>query len=98
MHSHYWLSGRTGVAVKERLGVPLANSFHTLGKVKDLTRSVHEPFSPTARVDTEEAVIARSEGVTNPEAPLFESRSENTARARAGPADGLCHPLRDAPR
>jgi D-inositol-3-phosphate glycosyltransferase len=34
VHSHYWLSGRTGVRVKGALDIPLANSFHTLGKVK----------------------------------------------------------------
>ena len=38
VHSHYWLSGWAGVLVKEALGVPLANSFHTLGRVKDVTR------------------------------------------------------------
>jgi len=35
VHSHYWLSGWTGLLVKQVTGLPLANSFHTLGRVKD---------------------------------------------------------------
>ena len=63
VHSHYWLSGRTGVAVKDALDIPLANSFHTLGKVKDLARTAHESASPIERLDAEEAVIAGSDCV-----------------------------------
>lgn len=63
VHSHYWLSGRTGVAIKDRFGIPLANSFHTLGRVKDKTRSTSEPPSSEERLLTEEAVIGRSDCV-----------------------------------
>ncbi|MCB1246914.1 MAG: glycosyltransferase, partial [Acidimicrobiia bacterium] len=35
VHTHYWLSGRAGVEVKRTRRIPLANSFHTLGRVKD---------------------------------------------------------------
>jgi len=63
LHSHYWLSGWAGVLLKEKLGLPLANSFHTLGRVKDLTRrSDQEPERPI-RTLTEEEVIARSDCV-----------------------------------
>jgi len=60
VHSHYWLSGRTGVRLADRYGIPLANSFHTLGKVKDATRSALEKRSAPERLLTEEEVIARS--------------------------------------
>jgi D-inositol-3-phosphate glycosyltransferase len=63
VHSHYWLSGRTGVRIKDKYQIPLANSFHTLGKVKDLTRSVTEAPSSAERLLTEEEVIARSDCV-----------------------------------
>jgi D-inositol-3-phosphate glycosyltransferase len=63
IHSHYWLSGWAGVLMKERLGIPLANSFHTLGRVKDLTRRRDEPRSSRTRTLTEEEVIARSDCV-----------------------------------
>lgn len=60
VHSHYWLSGRTGVRVKRALDIPLANSFHTLGKVKDAMRSATELPSSQERLLTEEEVIANS--------------------------------------
>jgi D-inositol-3-phosphate glycosyltransferase len=60
IHSHYWLSGWAGVLMKEGLGIALANSFHTLGRVKDLARRRDEPLSSRTRTLTEEEVIARS--------------------------------------
>lgn len=63
VHSHYWLSGRAGVRLKDALGIPLANSFHTLGKVKDATREIHEAPSTVERLLTETEVIARSDCV-----------------------------------
>ena len=63
VHSHYWLSGRCGVRLKDSLGIPLANSFHTLGKVKDAARTDRESPSTTDRLLTEQEVIARSDCV-----------------------------------
>jgi D-inositol-3-phosphate glycosyltransferase len=63
IHSHYWLSGWAGVLLKEKLNLPLANSFHTLGRVKDLTRRSDERRSEVIRTITEEEVIARSDCV-----------------------------------
>lgn len=63
VHSHYWLSGRTGVRLKEELSIPLANSFHTLGKVKDAARHRTEEASSNLRLFTEADVIANSDCV-----------------------------------
>ena len=63
VHSHYWLSGRAGVRVKRALDIPLANSFHTLGKVKDAARAASEAPSSDERLLTEEGVIAHSDCV-----------------------------------
>jgi D-inositol-3-phosphate glycosyltransferase len=63
VHSHYWLSGWAGVLVKETLQIPLANSFHTLGRVKDLARRADEHPSSRMRVLTEDEVIAHSDCV-----------------------------------
>ncbi|MEN8041725.1 MAG: glycosyltransferase [Actinomycetota bacterium] len=60
VHSHYWLSGRTGVRMKDALEIPLANSFHTLGKVKDAARHPDERASSQERLLTEAEVIAQS--------------------------------------
>jgi D-inositol-3-phosphate glycosyltransferase len=63
VHSHYWLSGWAGVLVKEALAIPLANSFHTLGRVKDLARRPDEGPSSPMRVLTEDQVLAHSDCV-----------------------------------
>ncbi len=63
VHSHYWLSGQVGVIVKKELGIPLANSFHTLGRVKDAARHPDEASSSPVRLLAEEDVIAASDCV-----------------------------------
>lgn len=63
VHTHYWLSGWAGLLVKYRLGVPMANSFHTLGRVKDLTKRHDDPSESLQRIAAEEEVIAQSDCV-----------------------------------
>ncbi|HKZ30640.1 MAG TPA: glycosyltransferase [Acidimicrobiia bacterium] len=63
VHSHYWLSGWAGLVVKRAMGIPLANSFHTLGRVKDATRRVGEPAESLVRIAAEHEVIAGSDCV-----------------------------------
>ena len=67
VHSHYWLSGWVGQALKARWNVPHVIMFHTLGEVKNRAHlSEHEPDS---RIDGErlvaqgaDRVICASEG------------------------------------
>jgi D-inositol-3-phosphate glycosyltransferase len=35
IHSHYWLSGRLGLLFKDRWGVPMVSTFHTLAQLKN---------------------------------------------------------------
>lgn len=63
VHSHYWLSGWAGLIVKQATGLPLANSFHTLGRVKDATRRPGQPPEPLRRIAAEAEVIALSDCV-----------------------------------
>lgn len=63
IHSHYWLSGSAGLIVKRKLGIPLANSFHTLGRVKDLAKRADERPEMQARISAELEVIAESDCV-----------------------------------
>ena len=63
VHSHYWLSGWAGLIVKQSIGLPLANSFHTLGRVKDATRRPGQPPEPLLRIAAETEVIALSDCV-----------------------------------
>ncbi|MBT8164345.1 MAG: glycosyltransferase [Acidimicrobiia bacterium] len=57
VHSHYWLSGWAGVIVKQQLGVGLAHSFHTLGRIKDANRAHGQPPESLQRIATEQEVI-----------------------------------------
>lgn len=57
VHSHYWLSGWAGVIVKQQLGVGLAHSFHTLGRIKDANRAHGQPPESLLRIATEQEVI-----------------------------------------
>lgn len=63
VHSHYWLSGWAGLLLKRRLGLPLANSFHTLGRVKDASRRNDEPPESLLRIAAEHDVLAGSDCV-----------------------------------
>lgn len=63
IHSHYWLSGWSGLIVKRAAGLPLVNSFHTLGRVKDASRRPGQPPEPLQRIAAEREVIASSDCV-----------------------------------
>ncbi|HWC71600.1 MAG TPA: D-inositol-3-phosphate glycosyltransferase [Actinomycetota bacterium] len=66
VHSHYWLSGWVGRALRSSLGVPLVASFHTLGKVKNYSLARGEPPEPPVRVTAEQAVIDEADRVLAP--------------------------------
>ena len=49
VHGHYWLSGQVGAVAKERWGVPLVQSMHTLGKVKNAALAAGDAAEPEIR-------------------------------------------------
>ncbi|MEE6259327.1 D-inositol-3-phosphate glycosyltransferase [Plantactinospora sonchi] len=61
VHSHYWLSGQVGWLAKERWGVPLVHTAHTLAKVKNARLAEGDRPEPKARVIGEEQVIAEAD-------------------------------------
>jgi D-inositol-3-phosphate glycosyltransferase len=61
VHAHYWLSGQVGAAVKERWGVPLVQSMHTLGKVKNASLAVGDTAEPDGRIKGEHEVVAAAD-------------------------------------
>ncbi|MCA2180097.1 D-inositol-3-phosphate glycosyltransferase [Nonomuraea glycinis] len=58
IHSHYWLSGQVGWLAKERWGVPLVHTMHTMAKVKNRLLADDDKPEPQARVVGEEQVVA----------------------------------------
>ena len=63
LHSHYWLSGWAGLLVKRALRIPLANSFHTLGRVRNDSLRPGETPESLIRIAAEHEVIEASDCV-----------------------------------
>ena len=61
VHGHYWLSGQVGAVAKERWGVPLIQSMHTLGKVKNAALAAGDTAEPEVRLRGEAEVVASAD-------------------------------------
>lgn len=57
VHSHYWLSGQVGALARDRWGVPLVHSMHTMAKVKNDALAAGDTPEPAARIIGEEQVV-----------------------------------------
>ncbi|MER7130538.1 D-inositol-3-phosphate glycosyltransferase [Streptosporangium saharense] len=57
IHSHYWLSGQVGWLAKERWGVPLVHTMHTMARVKNLLLADDDNPEPQVRVTGEQQVV-----------------------------------------
>ena len=61
VHSHYWLSGQVGALARDRWGVPLIHSMHTMAKVKNAALADGDTPEPPARVIGEEQVVSAAD-------------------------------------
>jgi D-inositol-3-phosphate glycosyltransferase len=61
IHSHYWLSGQVGWLARDRWGVPLVHTAHTLAKVKNAALADGDKPEPRTRVIGEEQVVAEAD-------------------------------------
>jgi D-inositol-3-phosphate glycosyltransferase len=61
VHSHYWLSGQVGWLAKERWGVPLVHSMHTMAKVKNSALADGDAPEPELRAIGEAQVVAAAD-------------------------------------
>lgn len=61
VHSHYWLSGQVGWLARDRWGVPLVHSAHTLARVKNAALAVGDEPEPMIRVIGEDQVVAEAD-------------------------------------
>ncbi len=57
VHSHYWLSGQVGWLAKERWGVPLVHTMHTMAKVKNALLADGDAPEPAMRAIGEAQVV-----------------------------------------
>jgi len=61
VHSHYWLSGQVGWLARDRWGVPLVHTAHTLAAVKNASLAEGDTPEPAARQIGEQQVVAESD-------------------------------------
>ncbi len=61
VHSHYWLSGQVGWLARDRWGVPLVHSAHTLARVKNAALAPGDAPEPLVRVIGEDQVVAEAD-------------------------------------
>jgi D-inositol-3-phosphate glycosyltransferase len=73
VHSHYWLSGQVGWLAKERWGVPLVHSMHTMARVKNALLADGDAPEPALRAIGELQVVAAADR-------LLASTSEEAAQ------------------
>jgi D-inositol-3-phosphate glycosyltransferase len=57
VHSHYWLSGQVGALARDRWGVPLVHSMHTMARVKNDALATGDTPEPAARIIGEQQVV-----------------------------------------
>ncbi|WP_084516920.1 D-inositol-3-phosphate glycosyltransferase [Microtetraspora niveoalba] len=99
IHSHYWLSGQVGWLAKERWGIPLVHTMHTMAKVKNLLLAEGDRPEPTARVLGEEQVVGVADRlVANTEAEarelieLYDAPTDRVAVVNPGVNLGVFQP------
>ncbi|MGH3665877.1 MAG: glycosyltransferase, partial [Egibacteraceae bacterium] len=86
LHGHYWMSGWVGRQAARRLGLPLVQSFHTLGREKNRSLAPGDRLEPTLRLTAEDRVVADADAIVAP------STAEAAAlRDHYGAAPGKVH-------
>ncbi|MGX7677591.1 D-inositol-3-phosphate glycosyltransferase [Jatrophihabitans sp. DSM 45814] len=89
IHSHYWLSGQVGWLARDRWGVPLVHTAHTLAKAKNDQLAEGDTPEPYARIVGEEQVVAEADRLianTDAEArQLIDWYGADPARVRVVP-------------
>lgn len=66
VHAHYWLSGWVGRRLRDRWGVPLVQSFHTLAKVKNALLAPGDDPEPEDRLVGEALVVEAADRIVVP--------------------------------
>ena len=89
IHGHYWLSGQVGAVAKERWGVPLIQSMHTLGKVKNAALAAGDAAEPSRghrQAVAGHAAVGRDGAACAGELLQFAQRRPESALRRHGAA------------
>nr|WP_042182414.1 D-inositol-3-phosphate glycosyltransferase [Kibdelosporangium sp. MJ126-NF4]CEL14973.1 Glycosyltransferase MshA involved in mycothiol biosynthesis [Kibdelosporangium sp. MJ126-NF4]CTQ93434.1 Glycosyltransferase MshA involved in mycothiol biosynthesis (EC 2.4.1.-) [Kibdelosporangium sp. MJ126-NF4] len=63
VHSHYWLSGQVGWLARDRWGVPLVHTAHTLARVKNAALAAGDTPEPRTREIGEQQVVDQADSL-----------------------------------
>jgi D-inositol-3-phosphate glycosyltransferase len=63
VHSHYWLSGQVGWLARDRWGVPLVHTAHTLARVKNAALAEGDTPEPRMREIGEQQVVDQADSL-----------------------------------
>ncbi|MPZ72682.1 MAG: glycosyltransferase [Nitriliruptorales bacterium] len=63
VHGHYWMGGWVGRHLRRRYGMPLIQSFHTLGRVKNSTLAPGDQPEPALRLAAEDRIVRDADAV-----------------------------------
>lgn len=77
LHGHYWMGGWVGRQARDRLGLPLVQSFHTLARAKNAALAPGDVPEPALRLAAEDRIVAAADAILAPtisEAALLASR------------------------
>lgn len=81
IHSHYWLSGQVGWLARDRWGVPLVHTAHTLAAVKNASLATGDTAEPMLRLIGEQQVVDEADRlVANTETEAADLMSMYSAR------------------
>jgi len=63
IHSHYWMSGIAGMALRDHWKIPLLHMFHTLGMMKQRVAQTSEEAEGDYRLDGEQSVLQAADRI-----------------------------------
>ena len=66
LHAHYWMSGWVGLRARRRLGLPLVQTFHTLGTVKNAQLAPGDSPEPALRLAAESRIAVQADAIIAP--------------------------------
>ncbi|MEW6568989.1 MAG: glycosyltransferase [Chloroflexota bacterium] len=61
IHSHYWLSGLSGLELRRAWGRPLVHMFHTLGEMKNRVARTPNEREPDRRLEAERLLLREAD-------------------------------------
>lgn len=63
VHTHYWLSGLSGLTLSQEWRTPMVSMFHTLAALKNTVARSRREHEPDLRLNSERAIIAAADRI-----------------------------------